>query len=54
MKLEWVDPVQGASDLPPTELQPVPDGADELTRRYHALFAPTLQEWWTPLRKGRG
>jgi quinol monooxygenase YgiN len=50
MRLEWVDPVQGASLLPPTEMQPLPDGADELTRRYHRLFGATLQEWWSPLR----
>jgi quinol monooxygenase YgiN len=49
MRLEWVDPVQGASDLPPTAAQPLPPGADALTARYHALFAPTLQDWWTPL-----
>ena len=53
MKLEWVDPVQGGSDLPPTEMQPLPDGADELTRTYHKLFAATLQDWWMPLRERR-
>jgi len=46
MKLEWVDPVQGASSLPPTDMQPIPDDADELTRKYHALFAATIQDWW--------
>jgi quinol monooxygenase YgiN len=50
MRLEWVDPVQGASGLPPTEQQPLPAGADELTARYHALFKPSLQDWWQPLR----
>jgi quinol monooxygenase YgiN len=50
MRLEWVDPVQGASELPPTEMQGVPAGADELTTRYHKLFAATLQDWWEPLR----
>ena len=50
MRLEWVDPVQGASNLPPTNLQPVPDDADELTRRYHELFAATIQEWWAKHR----
>ena len=52
IRLEWVDPVQGASALPPTEMQPLPDDADELTIRYHGLYAPTLQEWWKPLRNG--
>ena len=50
MRLEWVDPVQGASDLPPTAMQPLRDGADDLTARYHRLFEATLQEWWLPLR----
>lgn len=48
MKLEWVDPVGGASALPPTETRPVPEGADALTRKYHALFGPELQAWWPP------
>jgi quinol monooxygenase YgiN len=51
MRLEWVDPVQGASTLPPTAAQPLPDGADELTARYHRLFAPQLQDWWGPLHR---
>ncbi len=50
MRLEWVDPVQGASDLPPTRMQDLPTDADALTRRYHELFAPKLQDWWLPLR----
>jgi quinol monooxygenase YgiN len=50
MRLEWVDPVQGASELPPTNMQPLPEGANALTTRYHQLFAATLQDWWQPLR----
>jgi len=50
MKLEWVDPVAGASKLGPTKMQELPDGADELTRRYHRIFAARLQEWWESLR----
>ena len=52
IRLEWVDPVQGASGLPATGMQPLPEGADELTTRYHQLFAPKLQPWWDPLRDG--
>jgi quinol monooxygenase YgiN len=51
IRLEWVDPVAGASRLPPTRMQTLPDGADELTARYHELFAATLQDWWQPLRR---
>ena len=50
MNLEWVDPVQGASDLPPTNMQALPANADELTTQYHQLFAATVQEWWQQLR----
>ena len=50
MKLEWVDPVAGASELSATESQELPDGADALTARYHHSFAPQLQEWWESLR----
>jgi quinol monooxygenase YgiN len=50
MELEWVDPVSGASRLPPSAMQPLPDGADPLTTRYHALFAAKLQTWWEALR----
>lgn len=50
LKLEWVDPVNGASTLVPTEMQPVPDGANELTKTYHQVFAAKVQEWWQALR----
>ncbi len=46
VKLEWVDPVAGAADLPTTEMQPLPDGADEKTELYHKVFAATVQDWW--------
>lgn len=51
MRLEWVDPVQGASRLPTTAMQPLAEGADELTARYHRLFAAKLQAWWEALRQ---
>lgn len=50
IELEWVDPVQGASDLPPTDMQAVPENADKLTERYHQMYAATIQEWWLKLR----
>lgn len=50
MRLEWVDPIAGASPLTPTDAQRVPDDADELTRRYGARFAPQVAEWWQQLR----
>ena len=51
IRLEWVDPVGGASKLPETDMQPLPEGADALTTRYHRLFAATVQDWWQPLRE---
>ena len=48
--LEWVDPVAGASDLPPTDTQALPEGADELTTQYHSLFAAQVADWWLKLR----
>ena len=50
LRLEWVDPVEGASDLPPTEMQTALPGADDLTRRYTERFAAQIAPWWIPLR----
>lgn len=50
IRLEWVDPVQGASTLPPTEMQEPPDDADELTKRYAKRYAAHVAEWWKALR----
>lgn len=50
IRLEWVDPVQGASTLVATDMQEVPEHADELTRRYAIRFAAQIAEWWLPLR----
>ncbi len=50
MRLEWIDPVAGASPLAPTEMRdPGPD-ADDLARRYARTHAAEVQEWWLPLR----
>ena len=46
VKLEWVDPVPEAADAPPTEMQPLPEGADEKTALYHRVFAAKVQPWW--------
>ncbi len=46
VRLEWVDPVAGASGLPATAMQPLPDGADEKTAQYHELYAAVEQDWW--------
>jgi quinol monooxygenase YgiN len=50
MRLEWVDPVAGASKYPRTDMQDLPEDASDLTRRYHRIFAAVVQEWWGKLR----
>jgi quinol monooxygenase YgiN len=50
VRLEWVDPVAGAGPLPPTEMQPAAEGADELTVAYTDRFAAEVAEWWRALR----
>lgn len=50
LRLEWVDPVTGASPLVPTETQELPEGAGDLEREYSVRFAADVQEWWGPLR----
>jgi quinol monooxygenase YgiN len=52
LKLEWVDPVEGASPLPATNSQPLAENADALTAQYHEMFAVESQDWWATLRKG--
>jgi quinol monooxygenase YgiN len=49
MTLEWVDPVQGASKLPPTRMQDAPSDADALTAKYSRIFSAKIQEWWQAL-----
>ena len=46
VRLEWVDPIAESSELPATEMQALPEGADEKTTRHHELFAAVVQEWW--------
>jgi quinol monooxygenase YgiN len=49
-RLEWVDPVQGASDLVATNSQDLAADADELSQRYAQRFAAQVADWWAPLR----
>ena len=50
IRLEWVDPVDGASNLPPTVTQTAPADADELTLVYTDRFAAQVADWWLALR----
>lgn len=50
IRLEWVDPIQSASSLPPTNAQGAPAGADELTLKYTDSYAARVAEWWLAQR----
>ena len=50
LRLEWLDPIQGASPLPETNMQPAVAGAAELVVKYTDRFAAEVAEWWLALR----
>lgn len=50
IRLEWVDPIDGASPLPATEMLPAPPGADDLTTAYTDRYAAKIATWWLSLR----
>jgi quinol monooxygenase YgiN len=52
MRVEWVDPIQRASPLRPTDHQPLPDDASAVARRYHERFGDITMDWWRDLRGG--
>lgn len=51
IELEWIDPIQGACDLVPTESQEVPEDASDLMREYANNHDVVMQAWWDALRK---
>jgi quinol monooxygenase YgiN len=54
LRLEWVDPVQGAAPLPPSVPTPPRPDASEVWRRYAERFALQEADWWLPLRQATG
>lgn len=50
IRLEWVDPVDGASALPRTSAQELSGNLDELTKLYARRFAVREAQWWQSLR----
>ncbi len=52
MKLEWVDPVEGASPLPPSEPQEGVADATKLEQRMARMFSIQLAAWWAEQRPG--
>lgn len=53
IRLEWVDPVAGASELAPTNPQELPADASPVAARYARSMPPQVAEWWTALRGAR-
>jgi quinol monooxygenase YgiN len=51
MRLEWVDPLADASDLPATEPQSLPIDATTREGEQAQRFPAEVQEWWHPLRR---
>ncbi|WP_322754218.1 MULTISPECIES: antibiotic biosynthesis monooxygenase family protein [unclassified Frankia] len=50
VRLEWVDPIGGASPLTPTDMPPPQPDATELERALSERLAAQVQDWWLPLR----
>lgn len=50
LRLEWLDPVPGASALPLTAGQTIAGDASETVRNYAAMFPAVIAPWWAPLR----
>lgn len=49
IRLEWVDPVAGASPLTPTDLTPPSDAIDR-EDAYPERYGARIQDWWLSLR----
>lgn len=46
IELEYLDPVQGACELPATANPPLPADADELLRQTEATYPIAMASWW--------
>lgn len=50
LRLEWLDPIAGASPLPATEMQRPLEGAADIVVEYTDRFAAAVAQWWLTLR----
>jgi quinol monooxygenase YgiN len=50
IRLEWLDPIQAASPLPPTDSQMLPRDASVAMGRHHERFGDIGESWWMELR----
>jgi quinol monooxygenase YgiN len=53
MSLEWVDAVDGASQLVASNPQELPADASPLAVRYAEMLPARVEDWWGPLRVDR-
>jgi quinol monooxygenase YgiN len=51
MSLEWVDPIEGASTLRPTNTKTVAADAPALAHRYATTMPAKVADWWHALRQ---
>jgi hypothetical protein len=54
MTLEWVDPIDGASTLAPSDPQDLPADASSLMTKYAAMIPVHVADWWAPRRNDEG
>ena len=47
LRLEWLDPVEGASDLPRTEAEDLAADPDPAVRRAARHFPADIAAWWS-------
>ena len=50
LRLEWLDPIDGASPLPATDMQQPLAGATDIVVEYTDRFAAAVAQWWLALR----
>lgn len=50
MRLEWVDPIGGASPLVSTNDQPLPPDASDLMKEIYPRFSKLAADWWSAMR----
>lgn len=51
IEIEWLDPVDQASALPPTNEQALPEDSSAAARAHAERLPAKVQSWWMALRK---
>lgn len=50
IRFEWIDPIEQASPLAPSDPQPLPPDASPAAIRHHERFADVHADWWLTMR----